>query len=50
MNAQDNSNIQAVIFGTAFIPVVGWGISIGLGILDFTFGDMLYNTIDNKPY
>jgi hypothetical protein len=35
MNAQDNSNIQAVIFGTSFIPVVGWGISIGLGIVDY---------------
>jgi hypothetical protein len=47
MNAQNYSNIQAAIAGTSFIPVVGWGISLGLGIVDYVWGEQFYNYLDN---
>lgn len=34
--------------GTAFIPGVGWGISLGIGIADVLWGDYLYDWVDNK--
>lgn len=34
--------------GTAFIPGVGWGISLGIGIADVLWADYLYDWVDNK--
>ena len=40
--------VQGVVIGTAFIPVVGWGISLGVSAADYFFGDKIYNKIDKK--
>jgi hypothetical protein len=34
--------------GVGFIPVAGWGISLGLTIVDMMCGDYLYNALDKK--
>jgi hypothetical protein len=38
--------VQGVAIGAAFIPVVGWGISLGIGAADVIWGDDFYNWID----
>ena len=38
--------VQGIAIGAAFIPVVGWGISIGIGTADAIWGDDFYNWID----
>jgi hypothetical protein len=40
--------VQSVAIGAAFIPVVGWGISIGISAADSIWGNQFYNWIDNK--
>ncbi len=40
--------VQAVAAGAAFIPGVGWGIALGIGIADVIWGDDLYNRLDGK--
>jgi hypothetical protein len=40
--------VQGAAIGAAFIPVVGWGISLGIGAADLIWGDDFYNLID-KP-
>jgi len=40
--------IQGAAIGTAFIPGVGWAISVGLTVFDTCAGDYLYNWIDGK--
>ena len=32
----------------AFIPVVGWGVAIGIGVADFVWGDQFYNWVETK--
>jgi hypothetical protein len=34
--------------GSAFIPVVGWGVSLGIGVADYVWGDDFYNWVDEK--
>ena len=38
--------VQGVAIGASFIPVVGWGVSLGIGIADAVWGDDFYNWID----
>ena len=38
--------VQGVGIGVAFIPVVGWGLSLGIGAADAIWGDDFYNWID----
>jgi hypothetical protein len=38
--------VQGAAIGSAFIPVVGWGVSIGIGTADLIWGDDFYNWID----
>jgi RHS repeat-associated protein len=38
--------VQGVAIGASFIPVVGWGLSLGIGIADAVWGDDFYNWID----
>jgi hypothetical protein len=38
--------VQGVAIGAAFIPVVGWGVSLGIGAADLIWGDDFYNWID----
>ena len=40
--------VQGAAVGAAFIPVVGWGISLGIGIADAIWGDDFYNWIDKR--
>ena len=39
--------VQGLTIGTAFIPVVGWAISLGIGSADMIWGDQFYEWIDN---
>ena len=40
--------VQAVAVAANFIPVVGWGVSLGIGVADLVWGDQFYNWIDKK--
>jgi RHS repeat-associated protein len=40
--------VQGAAIGAAWIPVVGWGVSLGIGVADMIWGDDLYNWIDKK--
>jgi RHS repeat-associated protein len=40
--------VQSVAIGAAFIPVVGWGVSIGIGVADAIWGEDFYNWLDEK--
>ncbi len=40
--------VQGAAVGAAFIPVVGWGASLGIGIADAIWGDDFYNWIDKR--
>lgn len=39
--------VQGLTIGTAFIPGVGWAISLGIGAADMIWGDQFYEWIDN---
>ena len=34
--------------GAAFIPVVGWGVSLGIGVADYVWGDDFYDWVDKQ--
>lgn len=38
--------LRGVAIGSAFIPVIGWGVSIGIGAADLIWGDEFYERID----
>ncbi|MBX9891570.1 MAG: hypothetical protein K2Y12_04535 [Chitinophagaceae bacterium] len=38
--------VQGIAAAVSFIPVAGWGISLGIGIADAVWGDKFYNWID----
>ncbi len=40
--------VRSIAAGSAFIPVVGWGVCLGIGLADAIFGDEFYNWIDGK--
>jgi len=40
--------VQGAAIGVAFIPVVGWGVSLGIGAADLIWGDQFYNWIDKQ--
>ena len=40
--------VQGAAIGAAFIPVVGWGVSLGIGAADLIWGDDFYNWIDKR--
>jgi RHS repeat-associated protein len=40
--------VQAVGAGATFVPFVGWGLSLGIGIADLVWGEDLYKWIDKK--
>jgi RHS repeat-associated protein len=39
-------SVQGAAIGVAFIPVIGWGVSIGIGVADLIWGEDFYNWID----
>jgi hypothetical protein len=40
--------VQGAAIGVAFIPVFGWGISLGISVADAIWGDDFYNWIDKR--
>jgi RHS repeat-associated protein len=40
--------VAGLAAGAAFIPVVGWGIAIGIGVADAIWGDQFYSYVENK--
>ncbi|CAN1576321.1 Rhs repeat-associated core [Spirosomataceae bacterium] len=40
--------VQGAAVGAGFIPVVGWGIAIGIGTAYALYGDQFYNSLDKK--
>lgn len=40
--------IWGIAAGTAFIPGVGWGISLGIGIADAIWGDDFYEYVEKN--
>ena len=40
--------VWGVAAGAAFIPVVGWGLSIGIGVADAIWGDDFYNYVEKN--
>jgi hypothetical protein len=38
--------VQGIAAGAAFVPGIGWGLSLGIGIADAVWGDDFYNWID----
>lgn len=41
-SAGARGTVALVAAGAAFIPVVGWGVAIGIGVADYVWGDQLY--------
>lgn len=39
--------VKGLAIGTAFIPGVGWAISLGISAADMIWGDQFYEWIDN---
>jgi hypothetical protein len=42
------TGVALIAAGAAFIPVVGWGVTIGIGVADAIWGDQFYNYVENK--
>ena len=42
------ATIFAIGVGASFIPGVGWGIALGIGALDYFYGNKLYDYLDKK--
>ena len=40
--------VQSAAIAATAIPVVGWGVAIGIGVADVIWGDDFYNWIDGK--
>lgn len=40
--------VLAVGVGATFIPVFGWGISLGIGVADAVWGDQFYNYVEKN--
>jgi hypothetical protein len=40
--------VQGIAIGASFIPVVGWGVSLGIGIADAIWGEDFYQWLDKK--
>ena len=40
--------VQGLAVGVAFVPVVGWGLSLGITAADYFWGDRFYNWVDSK--
>ena len=40
--------VAGVAAGAAFIPFIGWGVTIGIGIADAIWGDQFYNYVENR--
>lgn len=40
--------VFGVAAGAAFIPVVGWGVAIGIGVADYVWGDQFYNYVETR--
>ncbi|PKQ63383.1 hypothetical protein BZG02_08330 [Labilibaculum filiforme] len=47
-SAGTRTAVYGVAAGVAFIPVVGWGLSIGIGVADAVWGDQFYNWVETK--
>jgi RHS repeat-associated protein len=47
-SASARATVYGVAAGAAFIPVVGWGVSIGIGVLDYMYGDEFYNWLEKQ--
>jgi RHS repeat-associated protein len=45
-NAGARVLVAGIAAGAAFIPVVGWGIALGIGIADYTWGDDFYKWVE----
>lgn len=47
-----SGSARAVVWGAAagatFIPVIGWGVSISIGVADAIWGDAFYNYIEKN--
>ena len=40
--------VQGVAVGASFVPGVGWGVALGIGLADAIWGDDFYNWIGKK--
>lgn len=40
--------VKSIAVGAAFIPVAGWGVSLGIGVADAIWGDQFYNWVDEQ--
>ena len=47
-SAYTRAAVWGVAAGASFIPVVGWGISISIGVADAVWGDQFYNYVQNN--
>ena len=47
-SAGTRTAVYGVAAGAAFIPVVGWGVSIGIGVADTIWGDQFYEWVEIK--
>jgi hypothetical protein len=48
MSATTRAAVFGVATGAAFIPVVGWGVSLSIGIADAIWGDDFYNYVEKN--
>jgi hypothetical protein len=37
-----------IAMGVVAIPVVGWGVALGIGIADYMSGDKFYNWVETQ--
>lgn len=47
-SAGTRAAVAGLAAGAAFIPVVGWGVALGIGVADYVWGDQFYNYIETK--
>ena len=40
--------VAGIALGATAIPVAGWGVAIGIGVLDYMYGDDFYNWVETK--
>lgn len=47
-SAVARGSIAFISAGATLIPGVGWGVAMGIGALDYMYGDILYNSLSTN--
>lgn len=47
-SAGTRAAVAGIAAGATFIPVIGWGVAIGIGVADAIWGDQFYNFVERQ--